>query len=289
MHVFGCLRLDTDQRVLTADGIAVELQPRAFDLLAYLVTAPGRVVSREEIQDAVWQGQVVVDNNLTVQMSLVRRALAQHGQTNAILTLPGRGYRFVAQVREERPKPAAVLTPGPQAPGRAWRGGLSGRTAAGAALALALGAAMGVSAMRSRTLPFAAHVAVEAVPDEILMAPEGFCHVDYRFRLSDPGELQLTTEDVRFHLTSGEPISLPSIRGRIYHGSFPIRGPGVGIYHNNLYLPGNIVVAARANGHNDVYLRHLFHLEDPQGHEVSVPAVVRIVFGASAEACTPVR
>jgi len=280
----------------------VELQARTFDLLAFLVVARGRVVSREELQAAVWPNQVVVANNLTVQMSLLRGALAQHGHKDAILTLPGRGYRFVGEMEEvdARPAPAPAPVAETTRASVAWAGLLRrramGRRAMGlpvgglvAGVVLGLAAAFGAVAMRHGPAGFVAHVRVVSNPDELYMVPEGYCRVDYRFWLDDPGELQLMTEDVRFNLTSGEPVSELSVRGRIYQGSFPIRRLGTGVYHNNLYLPGKVLTAARANGRYDVYLHHLFHLQDPAGREVSVPAVVRIVFGTPAQACTLVR
>ncbi len=276
----------------------MELQPRAFAMLAFMVAAGNRVVTREEILAAVWHGQVVAANNLTVQMSALRRVLAEHGGDDLIVTVPGRGYRFAGQVVQatdacsvcpEEPAAARLAEPaamhdehapvlkGRNHTGRRWR-----LWAAGAPIALVVLAAVGLSLGSHARAParFAAHVQVEAIPDIVVMTPDGYCRVDYRFHLTDAGELQLNTEDVQFYLTSGEPVSQPSVRGRIYRGSFPITGPGAGVYRNNLYLPATIVAAARAKGHQDVYLRHLFHLTDPEGHEVDVPAVVQIVFGA---------
>ena len=296
-YVFGQFRLDPARRLLSAGQRTVELQTRAFDILVFLVSARDRVVSREEIFATVWRGQVVVPNNLTVQMSALRRALAEHGADGLIETVPGRGYRFAGEVSAQAAVMADAPVPAPRGAwstplGRLLLGGerTATMTAAGGIIGVAAVVILALAAGRGpKPARFTAHVQVEAQPDTVVMAPEGFCRVDYRFRLMNKGELQLDTEDVRFHLVSGEPVSPPSVRGRIYHGSFPIRGPGEGVYHNNLYLPTSVVTAAKALGKGDVYLRHLFHLSDPEGHEVSVPAVVQIIFGDPAEGCRHVQ
>jgi DNA-binding winged helix-turn-helix (wHTH) protein len=73
----------------------VRLGGRARDLLRLLVDHAGDVVSKSEIMDAVWPGQAVEENNLTVQMSTLRRILdAGRAEGSFIETVPGRGYRF---------------------------------------------------------------------------------------------------------------------------------------------------------------------------------------------------
>jgi TolB-like protein/cytochrome c-type biogenesis protein CcmH/NrfG len=80
--------------------IPVATGSRALDLLGLLVERHGDLVSKDEIMDAVWPGTVVEDNNLTVQISALRRIL-DHGRVvegSCIQTVAGRGYRFVAAV-----------------------------------------------------------------------------------------------------------------------------------------------------------------------------------------------
>jgi len=98
--LFGPFRLDSARRILTANGRDVLLQARAFDLLELFVACRGQVLSADEIVGHVWRGVSVGDNNLGVQLSALRRALAAHGGQGLIVTLPGRGYRFVGEVRE---------------------------------------------------------------------------------------------------------------------------------------------------------------------------------------------
>src|SRR5580692_7925749 len=78
----------------------VEIGSRALDVLGVLLERPGDLLSRDEIMVAAWPGTVVEDNNLTVQISTLRRVLDQdRAEDGCIQTVPGRGYRFVAPVR----------------------------------------------------------------------------------------------------------------------------------------------------------------------------------------------
>jgi TolB-like protein len=79
--------------------VPVVIGSRALDLLGVLIEGDGDLVSKDEIMAAVWPGTVVEDNNLTVQISALRRILDQ-GQPEAscIQTVAGRGYRFAATV-----------------------------------------------------------------------------------------------------------------------------------------------------------------------------------------------
>ena len=77
----------------------VPLGTRAFRILSLLVERRGAVVTRQEIMDAVWPDVVVEENNLSVQLSNLRRALdADRELGSCIQTLPGRGYRFLPAV-----------------------------------------------------------------------------------------------------------------------------------------------------------------------------------------------
>jgi TolB-like protein len=86
------------ERVLLADGESVPLGGRAFDVLLALLDRRDRVVTKGELLDAAWPGSVVEENNLTVQISAIRKALGQ----DVIGTVPGRGYRVTATVNRER-------------------------------------------------------------------------------------------------------------------------------------------------------------------------------------------
>src|SRR5580700_5786351 len=93
---FGRFRLLPHRRELRADGVAVELGSRAFDVLMVLVEARGALVTKDEILSRVWPDTVVEENNLVVQISALRKALGE--DRDFIRTVSGRGYRFVAEI-----------------------------------------------------------------------------------------------------------------------------------------------------------------------------------------------
>jgi adenylate cyclase len=102
IFLFGGFRLDGRGLFRRDEGAAlapVEIGSRALGVLSVLLERPGDLVSRDEIMVAAWPGTVVEDNNLTVQISTLRRILDQNGeQGSCIQTVTGRGYRFTAPV-----------------------------------------------------------------------------------------------------------------------------------------------------------------------------------------------
>jgi DNA-binding winged helix-turn-helix (wHTH) protein len=101
IYDIGPFRLDTEAGVLTKDGAPMALGARAVAVLATLVRRPNQYVPRAGIIDAAWPGVVVEEGNLAVQISALRRVLAQApGGERWIETLSGRGYRFVGPVTE---------------------------------------------------------------------------------------------------------------------------------------------------------------------------------------------
>lgn len=94
---FGNFELDPSQRVLYRDGEPVTLKPKAFDLLQYLVENHGKVLTKRELMEHIWPNQFVEDNNLTVQMSSLRKIFGDE-KIGPIKTIPGKGYKFVAEV-----------------------------------------------------------------------------------------------------------------------------------------------------------------------------------------------
>jgi TolB-like protein/Flp pilus assembly protein TadD len=88
----GSLEVWRETRKLVYEGSAYKIGNRAFDLLLFLVENRDRIVSKSEIFEKVWPGVVVEENNLTVQISSLRKILG----SNVIVTFSGRGYRFLA-------------------------------------------------------------------------------------------------------------------------------------------------------------------------------------------------
>ena len=97
MLEFGRFQLLLRPRHLLADGEPIELGTRAFDLLLVLLEADGSLVPKDELLRRVWPGIVVADDNLKVQISVLRKALGE--DRDFIQTDFGRGYRFTAAIR----------------------------------------------------------------------------------------------------------------------------------------------------------------------------------------------
>jgi predicted ATPase/DNA-binding winged helix-turn-helix (wHTH) protein/Tfp pilus assembly protein PilF len=99
LYEIGVLRLDPEASVLTKDGAPVALGARGAAVLTALVSRANEYVPKAEIMDAAWPGLVVEEANLAVQISAIRRLLAQvPGGEGWIETLARRGYRFVGPV-----------------------------------------------------------------------------------------------------------------------------------------------------------------------------------------------
>ncbi len=100
-YLFAEFQLDPLRRVLLKGGRPVALNPKAVELLLALVEKRAGVLSKDELLSAVWPDQIVEENNLTVHISALRKALGEKkGAHQFIVTIPGRGYRFVGSVRE---------------------------------------------------------------------------------------------------------------------------------------------------------------------------------------------
>ena len=96
---FGDFEIDEKRRSLSLNGERLAASGKAFDLLLELVRRSGSVVGKDELLDAVWPDQFVEENNLSVQVSALRRLLGDgNGARKFIETVPGRGYMFVSPV-----------------------------------------------------------------------------------------------------------------------------------------------------------------------------------------------
>jgi DNA-binding winged helix-turn-helix (wHTH) protein/tetratricopeptide (TPR) repeat protein len=121
---FGPFRIDADRRELLRDGRPVPLTPKLFDALLLLAQNGDRLVTKDELMQALWPDTFVAESNLTQTIFMLRKSLGESAsEQRFIVTVAGRGYRFVADVT---PPPAD----GPAAaPGRAerpaWRARLS--------------------------------------------------------------------------------------------------------------------------------------------------------------------
>jgi Tol biopolymer transport system component/DNA-binding winged helix-turn-helix (wHTH) protein len=109
LYEFGPFRLDTGEQLLLRDGKPVPLTPKAFEMLVALVERSGHLVEKEELMKVVWADAFVEEANLTNNVSALRKLLGQgKGGQNYIETVPKRGYRFTAAVRELKPETLVV-------------------------------------------------------------------------------------------------------------------------------------------------------------------------------------
>lgn len=125
IFLFDDCRLDTKRRELRRKAAVVELEPQVFDLLEFLIRNRDRVVSRDDLLEAVWQGRIVSESTLSSRINAARTAVGDDGASQRLIrTLPRKGVRFVGEVREEQEASSRVgpdLGPGaatvrPEAP-----------------------------------------------------------------------------------------------------------------------------------------------------------------------------
>ena len=98
IYRFDGFEIDTQEFQLRKNGTAVEVEPKVFDLLCYLVTNQGRLVTRDELFENIWPSQVVSDTSLSNQIKAARKAIGDDGQKQSFIkTVHGRGYQFLVK------------------------------------------------------------------------------------------------------------------------------------------------------------------------------------------------
>ena len=102
-YTFEDFALDTERRELRRGDAAVAVEPKVFDLLAYVVENRQRVVSRDDLVSNVWDGRIVSESAIARCINGARNAIGDSGEAQRLIkTLPRKGLRFVGVVREER-------------------------------------------------------------------------------------------------------------------------------------------------------------------------------------------
>lgn len=100
VYEFGDFRLDVGKHLLLRKGEPVPLPPKVFDLLLILVESQGQELKKDELIHRLWPDSFVEESNLTQSVFLLRKALGQsRGENRLVVTIPGRGYRFVEVVK----------------------------------------------------------------------------------------------------------------------------------------------------------------------------------------------
>jgi DNA-binding winged helix-turn-helix (wHTH) protein len=112
---FDEYQIDTRRWTLQWRDEPLALKRKSFDLLLFLVNNRDRVVSKEELMQALWPGQFVEEGNLTQHVFLVRKALSRHPSGLKIIeTISGRGYRFMAPVEIDQDSLDVQRVPAPE-------------------------------------------------------------------------------------------------------------------------------------------------------------------------------
>lgn len=102
LYTFENFILDPDRRELTRGAEGISVGPQVFDLLLYLVENRAKVVSKNDILDAVWAGRIVSESTLTSHINAARKAIGDSGKDQRLIrTIARKGFRFVGDVREE--------------------------------------------------------------------------------------------------------------------------------------------------------------------------------------------
>jgi adenylate cyclase len=102
LYSFEDFALDTARRELRRGGVLISLQPQVFDLLEYLIRSRDRVVSKDDLLAAVWNGRIVSESTLSTRINAARNAIGDSGEDQRLIrTAHGKGVRFVGNVREE--------------------------------------------------------------------------------------------------------------------------------------------------------------------------------------------
>lgn len=108
-YAFGLFEIDTSTLELLRDGDPVSVEPQVFELLAYLIENRDRVLSKDDLIEAVWNGRIVSDAAISSRIKLVRRAVDDDGTRQAVIkTVHGKGFRFVADLDAGATEPESV-------------------------------------------------------------------------------------------------------------------------------------------------------------------------------------
>lgn len=114
--VFEDCVLNLDRRELLRASQIVATAPQVFDVLVYLAKSRERVVSRDELIDAIWSGRVVSESTLASHINAARKAVGDNGENQRIIrTIARKGFRFTADIKEVKPSHGESLSGSPSA------------------------------------------------------------------------------------------------------------------------------------------------------------------------------
>jgi DNA-binding winged helix-turn-helix (wHTH) protein len=109
IYSFEDFELDPDRRELRRGPATVSIEPQVFDLLLYLIRNRERVISKEDLRVAVWEGRIVSESTLGSRINAARSAIGDNGEDQRLIrTLPRKGFRFVGHVVEKHELAAPI-------------------------------------------------------------------------------------------------------------------------------------------------------------------------------------
>jgi len=104
VRTFADCTIDTDRRELHRGGTLVPIEPQVFQLLAHLIAHPDRIVTKDELNEAIWNGRIVSESALSSRIKSARQAIGDDGRSQALIrTVHGQGFRFVGADDEITP------------------------------------------------------------------------------------------------------------------------------------------------------------------------------------------
>jgi TolB-like protein/DNA-binding winged helix-turn-helix (wHTH) protein len=226
---FSEFTLDVDRGALLGPDGAVKLRPKSYAVLRHLVEHPGRLVTKDELLDAVWGETVVTDDSLTQCLVEIRRALGDDSH-RMVRTVPRRGYLFDTQVEMLGPGVSGQghtppVTPEVATPAQpAWAKAVA--LLAGAALVVALGwwGVAGRDADRASSAPA---MSAAVLPNSIAVLPfadmspmqdqeyfgDGIAEEILNLLAQSP-ELKVIARTSSFSF-KGEPVDIATIAARL--------------------------------------------------------------------------
>src|ERR1700738_3451429 len=101
--VFSNQTLDTDRRELCRGSDRIAVEPQVFDLLVYLLQNRDRVVSKDDLIAAIWEGRIVSESTMTSRINAARKAIGDSGRDQKLIrTISRKGFRFVGALRSQQ-------------------------------------------------------------------------------------------------------------------------------------------------------------------------------------------
>ena len=108
---FDSILVDANAHIVQRNHVACDIEPKAFSVLIYLMSHAGKVVTKDELLDVVWNHRCVTPNVLSRVITQLRHALGDTARhSKYIETVPTLGYRFIAKLQNPQPQNPATVS-----------------------------------------------------------------------------------------------------------------------------------------------------------------------------------